>query len=200
MNFKRHKLKKNKSQCEFLRGVLSAKDWPEVSGQEVAFWGRSNVGKSSLLNALMKRKGLAKVSKTPGRTQTINFYQLQEGVRYVDLPGYGYACVPDVLQNMWHQHVLDYVLTRINLCLVVVLVDGRRDTSPQDFQVVDFLERSRIPVQCIYTKVDCISFSQRSFLELNQKEKNCFCISAHTGEGVVKLRSHIFSVVRARCL
>ena len=186
------------SNCRFLRGVLSSKDWPDISGQEVAFWGRSNVGKSSLLNALMKSNGLAKVSKTPGRTQSINFYQIQEGVRYIDLPGYGYACIPEGLQNMWHQHVLDYVLTRSNLCLVVVLVDSRRDAGSQDLQVMKFLEQSHIPFQCIYTKIDCISSSQRSFLKLNEREKNYFRISAHTEEGIVALLSHIFSVVRER--
>ncbi|PPE03617.1 ribosome biogenesis GTP-binding protein YihA/YsxC [Holospora curviuscula] len=188
--------KRYASDCRFLRGVLHPKDWPDVSGKEIAFWGRSNVGKSSLLNALMKRKNLAKVSKTPGRTQSINFYQVQEGVRYVDLPGYGYACVPEVLQNMWHKNVLEYVLTRTSLSLVVILVDSRRDVGPQDIEVMNFLTKSLIPLQCLYTKIDCISSAQRRLLKLNAGEIHHLKTSTTTGEGVFELRTHILNTLQ----
>ncbi|ETZ05436.1 MULTISPECIES: ribosome biogenesis GTP-binding protein YihA/YsxC [Holospora] len=180
-------------ECQFLRSVLFSKDWPEISGKEFVFWGKSNVGKSSLLNALMQKKGFAKVSKTPGRTQSINFYQAQKGIRYVDLPGYGYACVPKNLQNIWHQHVVDYLLTRSNLCVVFLLIDSRRDVHFQDLQVIDFLQRSFVPVKCIYTKIDRIISAQRKILSLKESKTDCFEVSATTREGVLELRSYILN-------
>ncbi|ETZ07743.1 putative GTP-binding protein EngB [Holospora obtusa F1] len=188
------------SSCQFLCSVLSAKDWPNSIGKEVAFWGKSNVGKSSLLNALMQRKNLAKVSKTPGRTQTINFYQIKNKLRYVDLPGYGYACVSKKIQNVWHQHVLDYLLDRNNLCFVCILVDSKRDIHPQDLQVADFLQKSLVSVQWIYTKIDRISSIQRQNLELNVKKEHCLEVSALTGQGIVELRSYInHSIEQKNC-
>ena len=184
----------NPSDCRFLCSVLKPKDWPEASKTEYVFWGRSNVGKSSLLNAVMQRKCLAHVSKTPGRTQAINFYAISSTVYYVDLPGYGFARVSQKTQDTWHEYVSTYLATRSNIRTVFILIDSRRDLQESDWEVIAFLRASGVLFECIYTKIDRLSKTQRANLQLLQPNPpfTTHAVSASTGEGIALLRKHIF--------
>jgi len=131
------------SQAVFLRAAGRPGDLPPPGAPEIAFAGRSNVGKSSALNALTGRKALARTSKTPGRTQTINFYGLGDAGLLVDLPGYGYARVPQALRAKWGELVGSYVRSRASLVGVVVLVDARHPLTPLDRQLLGWLGEAR---------------------------------------------------------
>lgn len=127
------------SQAVFLRAAGGPADLPPPGAPEIAFAGRSNVGKSSALNALVGRKALARTSKTPGRTQTINFYALGEAGLLVDLPGYGYARVPLALRAKWGELVGAYLRSRASLVGIVVLIDARHPLTPLDRQLIAWL-------------------------------------------------------------
>jgi GTP-binding protein len=128
------------SQAQFLRAVGQAGELPAPDLPEIAFAGRSNVGKSSAINALLGRRNLARTSKTPGRTQTINFYQLGEAARLVDLPGYGFARVAKTLRAQWGELVGGYLRGRSSLRGVVVVMDARHPMTPLDRQLLQWLE------------------------------------------------------------
>jgi GTP-binding protein len=132
------------SQARFLASSGSAADLPPPGPPEIAFAGRSNVGKSSAINALAGRKRLAFTSKTPGRTQTINFFDLGEGGRLVDLPGYGYAKVPQALRAQWHTLVGSYIASRQTLAGVVLVMDARHPLTDLDAQLIHFLGEVRL--------------------------------------------------------
>jgi GTP-binding protein len=132
------------SQSSFLASSGGAADMPPPGPPEIAFAGRSNVGKSSAINALVGRKRLAFTSKTPGRTQTINFYQLGEDARLVDLPGYGFARVPQALREHWHALVSSYITSRDTLVGVVLIMDARHPLTPLDTQLIHFLGDVRL--------------------------------------------------------
>ncbi len=140
------------SQAEFWRAAGRAADLPPPGAPEIAFAGRSNVGKSSAINALVGRKALARTSKTPGRTQTINFYALGEVGLLVDLPGYGYARVPLALRAQWGELVGGYVRSRASLVGVVVLIDARHPLTPLDRQLLGWLGDARRLI--LLTKAD----------------------------------------------
>ena len=118
---------------------------------EIAFAGRSNVGKSSLLNRLVGHHGLARVSKTPGRTQQINFFSIDDQLTFVDLPGYGFARVPAHVQQQWKDLVEGYLTRRPNLIAVAVIVDLRRGVESDDNQLIAYLHAQRVPVLLIAT-------------------------------------------------
>lgn len=132
------------SQATFLASSGSADDLPAAGPPEIAFAGRSNVGKSSAINALLGRKRLAYTSKTPGRTQTINFFALGESARLVDLPGYGFARVPRALRAQWEALVGAYIGSRDTLLGVVIVMDARHPLTPLDLQLLDFLRGVRL--------------------------------------------------------
>ena len=122
--------------------VLSAKEpahYPPAVLPEIAFAGRSNVGKSSLINTLLNRKRLARTSNTPGRTQEINFFRVNDRFAFIDLPGYGYAKVPESIRKQWGPMVETYLRERDTLRLVVLILDVRRDPSEEDLQLIDWL-------------------------------------------------------------
>lgn len=144
------------SQAVFLRAAGRPADLPPPGTPEIAFAGRSNVGKSSALNALTGRKALARTSKTPGRTQTINFFALGEAGLLVDLPGYGYARVPQTLRARWGELVGGYVRSRASLVGVVVLVDARHPLTPLDRQLLGWLGDARRKL-ILLTKADKLS-------------------------------------------
>jgi len=148
------------SQAEFWRAAGRAADLPPPDAPEIALAGRSNVGKSSALNALAGRRALARTSKTPGRTQTINFYALGEAGRLVDLPGYGYARVPLALRAKWGELVGAYVRSRESLVGVVVLVDARHPLTPLDRQLIAWLGDARQKL-VLLTKADKLSRVQQ---------------------------------------
>jgi GTP-binding protein len=144
------------SQAVFLRAAGRPADLPPPGAPEIAFAGRSNVGKSSALNALTGRKALARTSKTPGRTQTINFFALGEAGLLVDLPGYGYARVPQALRARWGELVGGYMRSRASLVGVVVLVDARHPLTPLDRQLLGWLGDARRKL-ILLTKADKLS-------------------------------------------
>lgn len=134
---------------------------PSIGLPEIAFAGRSNVGKSSLLNTLTRRKGLARTSRTPGRTQAINLFKLGDGLVFADLPGYGFAKVPEHIRRAWKPMVEDYLGTRSDLRLVVVLIDVRRNAMEDDGALLWGLTEARIPSVVVATKVDKLRKQQR---------------------------------------
>lgn len=162
---------------------------PELDLPEIAFAGRSNVGKSSALNRLLGRKNIARTSSTPGRTQSINLFQLGERGVLADLPGYGYAKVPQHVQDKWKRTIESYLTTRRQLRLVVVLVDARRDPTPLDGQLLFALQGANIPILVVATKVDKLKKNER-FRKLGAIRKEFglgkdqpVAFSSVTGEG-----------------
>lgn len=147
-------------QASFLLGAASAKQFPTDEGFEVAFAGRSNVGKSSALNVLTGQRGLARVSKTPGRTQQINFFTLDHQRRLVDLPGYGYAKVGEEQRRDWARLVDTYLNTRSCLRGVVLLMDIRHPLTDFDAQMLDWCRHSQKATLVVLTKADKLSRSQ----------------------------------------
>jgi GTP-binding protein len=142
-------------QLEFLGGMANVGGWrPESPLPEVAFAGRSNVGKSSLLNALLRRRSAARVSKTPGRTREINFFQVNDAFLLADLPGYGYARVAKSRQAEWRPLIESYLKSSPNLRGLVLLLDARRDPSEDDHAMLSFLAESGTPVLVAITKMD----------------------------------------------
>jgi len=128
--------------------------WPARPGAEVAFAGRSNVGKSSAINAITRRRGLARTSKTPGRTQQIVFFDLADGARLVDLPGYGYAKVPDALRAHWAASIESYLTEREVLRGLILLMDSRHPLTELDRLLLDWCEAAGLPVHVLLTKID----------------------------------------------
>lgn len=149
------------SKVDFLLSVHSLKQLPEEGMPEIAFAGRSNVGKSSLMNKLIGRKGLVKVSARPGKTQGLNYFKVGEQCYLVDLPGYGYAKVPRGMQNAWQTLISSYLENRKTLRCVVVIVDIRHEAKPQDTQLLEWLRDQSIPCLPVYTKIDKLSGSKR---------------------------------------
>ncbi len=147
----------NVHSADFLTSAPSLAKCPAPDKPEVAFAGRSNVGKSSLVNCLLNRKGLVRTSSTPGRTQLLNFFVINEGFNFVDLPGYGFARAPRSVREQWQPMVHGYLRGRSTLKAVVWLLDVRREPSKDDLQFLDFLEESEIPTIPVVTKVDKVS-------------------------------------------
>lgn len=145
--------------CEFLKSAVKKEQYPELNLPEVAFSGRSNVGKSSLINSLLNRKKLVKVSSNPGKTRTINFFLINEQLVLVDLPGYGYAAVSKSEKQAWGKMIEDYLKYRENLKNVVLLVDIRHEPTSDDKLMYDFIKYYRSTVVVVATKLDKISRS-----------------------------------------
>lgn len=142
------------SNAVFLRAAARASQLPPDKGAEVAFAGRSNAGKSTAINVITRRRGLARTSKTPGRTQQIVFFTLDEVHRLVDLPGYGFAQVPESVRQSWARLVEAYLGRRESLRGVVLLTDARRPFTPLDRQLVDWCASASVPVHALLTKSD----------------------------------------------
>jgi GTP-binding protein len=150
------------SSADFLRSAVTASQYPRQLLPEVAFAGRSNVGKSSLMNTLLHRRGLAKTSGTPGKTQAINFFEINHRFMLVDLPGYGYAKVPRQVQAGWRSMVETYLRERELLRGVVHIVDVRHPPTEQDQQLREWLLFEGVEVVTVATKADKLKRSQRS--------------------------------------
>ena len=147
---------------KFLLSVHKLAQLPDPTLPEIAFAGRSNVGKSSLINTLVGRKGLVKVSGRPGKTQGLNFFQLGDEAYLVDLPGYGFAKVARGMQDNWQKLITGYLETRSTLCCVVVIMDIRHGAKLQDTQLISWLKQHNIKYLPVYTKADKLSGNQRS--------------------------------------
>src|SRR6266478_6280328 len=143
--------------AEFLKSALKEVDWPRDNLREIAFLGRSNVGKSSLINSLLGVRGLARTSSTPGRTQSLNFYLINQQFRFVDLPGYGYARAPKTLKAEWSKAAEDYLALREQLVLSIHIVDSRHEPSKQDLQLHEWLQHHQRPHLIVATKADKLS-------------------------------------------
>jgi GTP-binding protein len=148
------------AQAAFLRAAARITDLPPPGPPEIAFAGRSNVGKSSAINALVGRRALARTSKTPGRTQTINFYELGDAARLVDLPGYGYARVSKDMRAQWRELVGGYLASASSLVGVVVVMDARHALTPLDLQLIEWLGER--PLLAILSKADKLSRNAQS--------------------------------------
>ena len=146
--------------AEFLNGAVSYKQYPDSTCPELAFAGRSNVGKSSLINSLLNRKKLVKTSQTPGKTQEINFFKINNDFIFADLPGYGFAKVPQSVQKRWEKMIEDYFLKREPLLAVIFIIDLRRSPSPLDLNLQQWLESCGVEYLLVGTKTDKLSQSE----------------------------------------
>ena len=182
----------------FIKSATRVDDLPE-SQREVAVVGRSNVGKSSLINAFANRTRLAHTSKTPGRTQLINIFEVEPGVTVVDLPGYGYAKVPNRVKQDWGQMIEGYLLDRECLQMVMVLVDGEIGPTKLDVQMLEWLRDNEIPHQVIATKSDKVKSAKKPRRRKDLAE-GCMLepgdivwVSASKGVGIDRLQDLIWS-------
>jgi GTP-binding protein len=141
----------------FITSAPSLTGCPASDLPEIAFAGRSNVGKSSLINTLLNRKGLVRTSATPGRTQMLNFFAINDILHFVDLPGYGFARAPKAVRERWQPMIRGYLSGRDNLRAVIWLLDARRDPSDEDLRFLDWLEEAERPTIPVVTKVDKLS-------------------------------------------
>lgn len=153
--------------CEFIAGCTGLETLPAPLLPELAFAGRSNVGKSSLINALTGRRTLAKTSATPGRTKQLNFFSLAEQLILVDLPGYGYARAPQGEINRWTRLMKQYLKGRVTLRRVCLLIDSRRGITPDDETMMDMLDESAVPYQAVLTKLDKMPAAELDTVQSN---------------------------------
>ena len=155
-------IKLNYHKTHFLTSAPNIRAIPEDTGIEIAFAGRSNAGKSTALNALTNRKSLARTSKTPGRTQLINLFEVEPNCKLVDLPGYGYAAVPEKMKIEWQKSLGEYLQKRECLGGLVVLMDIRHPLKDLDQQMIEWAVSADLPVMLLLTKADKLSQSARS--------------------------------------
>ncbi len=185
--------------AEFLKSAFKESDWPTDRKPEIAFLGRSNVGKSSLINSLLMVRGLARTSSTPGRTQSLNFFTINDRFRFVDLPGFGYAKVPQAIKSTWGEMVTSYLANRSQLVLSIHIVDSRHEPTKQDLQLHEWLEHSNKPRLIVATKSDKLSNNEfRKNLEHIVKvldNSNVVAYSAKTGRGRDELWRAIKSAI-----
>ncbi|MFZ1910265.1 MAG: ribosome biogenesis GTP-binding protein YihA/YsxC [Burkholderiales bacterium] len=194
------------SQAEFIASVGKLSELPQEGVPELVFAGRSNVGKSSAINALAKRKRLAYFSKTPGRTQTINFYDLGGRARLVDLPGYGYARVPQAVRAQWDMLVGGYLTHRAALAGVVVIMDARHPFMPHDLGMLRWLAPLGLPLLVLLSKADKLSRAERKAalaaaqrqLALTVMRGDVLLFSSPSGEGVEAARALLEQWLGAR--
>jgi GTP-binding protein len=144
----------------FMTGAADPGGLPPPGPPEIAFAGRSNVGKSSLINAIAGRRALARVSNTPGRTQQINFFAVGDALIVVDLPGYGYAAAPKETVAGWTDLIKLYLKGRVTLRQVILLIDSRHGVKPNDVEIMDMLDRAAVPYQIVLTKADKLGVGQ----------------------------------------
>jgi len=206
-------------EAAFIAEARALADLPAAAGPEIAIAGRSNVGKSTLLNRLAGRKGLARTSKTPGRTRGLVMFALRfrrgkggagdppvEELRLIDLPGYGYAQVSQAERRAWQPLIEGYTQTRRALALFVILIDARRGIEDEERQLYEWLGTENVPAQIVFTKVDKLTASARGLLR--ERARATFrgrrgaagplFVSGQTGEGVDALWGAIFDAVRAQ--
>jgi GTP-binding protein len=145
-------------QAKFINSAPNLKHAPADHGLEVAFAGRSNAGKSSALNTLTRQNALARISKTPGRTQMLNFFEINERQRFVDLPGYGFATAPLAIKQQWQKAIEDYLNRRKSLCGIVLVMDVRHPLTEFDWQMLQWCEQADLPVHILLTKADKLNF------------------------------------------
>ena len=183
------------AQAQFVVGAAKPDQLPPDTGWEVAFAGRSNAGKSSAINALTGRRKLAFVSKTPGRTQQINYFGLGAERYLVDLPGYGFARVPGEVQSQWERLLSDYLHTRSALCALVVIMDARHPLTPLDRQLLDWFAPTGKPVLVLLTKSDKLTRQEASrqlqIVRNSLNQCDVILFSSVSGTGLEEARAFI---------
>lgn len=190
--------------AKFVCSAVTPEQYPPDDLPEVAFAGRSNVGKSSLINKILNRKKLVRTSKTPGRTQLLNFFEINELWRFVDLPGYGYAKVPKEVQKRWRPMVENYLRTRVNLRGMVWLLDIRREVSKEDLTLWDWLRTKQLTVIVVITKADKLSKNKRNkqaasiAKSLGMKARELIQFSAISGEGKNEIWQELLRILESQ--
>ena len=197
--------------CEFIWAAAKIDGLPPMGPAEIAFAGRSNVGKSSLLNGLTRRKALARTSNTPGRTQQLNFFALGDAanvrLRLVDMPGYGYAAVSKTKVADWTMLMEGYLRGRPTLGRVYLLVDGRHGVKAVDFEMMDVLDKSAMSYQIVLTKRDEVKLSaqaatlaamQAALMKRAAAHPQVLFVSGFTGEGIADLRAAVAQLMHER--
>ena len=183
------RLKKGKElfnkRCDFVLSVANLKQLPSDDKEEIAFAGRSNVGKSSLINALFGQRKLAKTSSTPGRTQQLNYFNLDDKIYVVDLPGYGFAKAPKDIVKSWQQLINTYLVGRANLRRVFLLIDSRHGIKKIDTEIMDMLDKAAVTYQIVLTKIDKISAKELDKVLLDTAK----IVSEHTAAHTVVLKT-----------
>ena len=184
-------------------GVVDPDGWrPEATLPEIAFSGRSNVGKSSLLNKLVARKAIARVSQTPGKTREINFFRVNDAFYLVDLPGYGYARISKEMRERWRRIIERYLTSSSMLRGIVQLIDARHPPSPDDLHMLDFLAEIELPTLVVLTKIDKLRPRERAerlaeaALAMQVEEDQIIPFSAKTGEGRDDLARAVVALVQ----
>lgn len=192
----------NSSRIEFIRSVYHLDQCPKDGLPEIAFVGRSNVGKSSLLNCLLSRKGLAKTSSRPGKTQALNFFQFEKKSYFVDLPGYGFAKVPLQMKKDWNKVMYTYLQERPALAMVIQLIDSRHKPTEKDLDMLSILDEAQVPTLLVATKIDKLKRGERhKNLNIIQKtfglddDAVIIPFSSETGEGRKELWEYINDIV-----
>lgn len=195
----------NITHANFIKSSAEFKDCPESRLPEFAFIGRSNVGKSSLINMLCDRKDLAKTSSRPGKTQLINHFKIDENWFLVDLPGYGYAKVSKENKKTWQKMITDYLLNRPNLCCTFVLIDARHEPLANDLEFMEWMGVNQLPFAIIFTKMDKLNVKDKEInierykeaLSETWEELPPYFISSSTKRtGKEKILAYIVGVMR----
>jgi GTP-binding protein len=188
------------AECRFVYAAQRLDQLPPAAGAEVAFAGRSNVGKSSLLNALTGRRALARVSTEPGRTRQLNFFDLAERLTLVDMPGYGYARAGKAVKQDWQGLMFDYLRGRPTLRRVLLLLDARIELKDADAEVMELLDRAAVTFQLVLTKADAVKSDAlaRKLAEVTALARRhaaaypeVVVTSSETGQGIAELRAAI---------
>jgi GTP-binding protein len=188
--------------AEFIKSAVNPSHYPPEDLPEIAFAGRSNVGKSSMINCLVNRKRLVKTSSTPGRTQLLNFFSINEEMIFVDLPGYGYARVPVEIRKTWGPMIEKYLSGRTTLKCVTLILDIRRDPAEAEHNLIEWLNHQHIPLILVLTKSDKLSKTrQKSRViaiqeSLPQVPGELICFSAKTRQGKDKVWEAILETIK----
>ncbi|WP_442498284.1 ribosome biogenesis GTP-binding protein YihA/YsxC [Methylobacter sp. sgz302048] len=161
-------------QAKFINSSPHIRNAPADQGLEVAFAGRSNAGKSSAINTVTQQNALARISKTPGRTQMLNFFEINAGLRFVDLPGYGYAKVPVDVKKKWHEMMEHYLTHRKSLCGIILVMDVRHPLTEFDWQMVEWCQHTHLPLHILLTKADKLAYgaAKNTLLQVRKELKD----------------------------